>query len=163
MRFAIAAGLIEYPYVLIAVKFESWITSSPMVVANFQIITGSVMILLGIVNLWSTTNPTKFTNKLQDSGFRKGLLISIANPLAIPFWVGVTAYLRSNEWVDTSGGNIYLYALAVSLGTVALLSVVAVLAKKTAPLLQQNKVVKKLPGWIFIGLGVYTFARYFVG
>jgi len=163
MRFALAAGLIEYPYVLIAVKFESWITSTPMIIANFQVIAGSVMILLGIVNLWSTASPTKLTKKLQDSGFRKGLLISIANPLAIPFWVAVTAYLKSNDWVNTTGSNIYLYALAISLGTIALLSLVAILAKKIAPLLQHSQIVKNLPGWIFIVLGIYTFWEYVGG
>lgn len=161
MRFAIAAALIEYPYALIAVKFETWITSSPMVIANFQIIGGSVMLLLGVINLWSSANPSKLSEKLQRSGFRKGLLISIANPLAIPFWVGVTAYLKSNHWADTTGNNIYLYALAISLGTFALLALVAVLAKKVAPLLQHSQLVKKLPGWIFIALGLYTFWQYF--
>jgi threonine/homoserine/homoserine lactone efflux protein len=115
------------------------------------------MLLLGILNLWSSSNPSKLSEKLQESGFRKGLLISMANPLAIPFWVGVTAYLRSNQWVNTRNNNIFIYALAVSLGTFMLLAVVAILAKKTAPLLQHSQVVKKLPGWIFIVLGLYTF------
>ena len=161
MRFATAAALIEYPYVLIAVKFEMWITSSPMVIANFQIIAGSVMLILGIVNLWSFVNPGKLTEKLRESGFRKGILISIANPLAIPFWVGVTAYLKSNQWIDTEGNNIYIYGLGVSLGTFVLLALTAILAKMIAPLLQRNQVVKKLPGWIFIFLGLYTFWQYF--
>lgn len=161
MRFATAAALIEYPYVLIAVKFETWITSSPMVIANFQIIAGSIMLILGVVNLWSSVNPSKLTEKLRESGFRKGLLISTANPLAIPFWIGVTAYLKSNYWVNTDGNNIYIYALGISLGTLVLLSIVAILAKMISPLLQHSQVVKKLPGWIFIVLGLYTFWQYF--
>jgi len=163
MRFAAAAALIEYPYVLVAVVFEGWITSSSVVIANFQIIGGSVMLILGLLNLWSSANPTKLTQKLQESGFRKGLLISIANPLAIPFWIGVTAYLRSNNWVDTSGSNIYYYALAISTGTFALLAVVALIAKKAAPILEHSQVVKKIPGWVFIVLGLYTFWNYFIG
>jgi threonine/homoserine/homoserine lactone efflux protein len=162
LRFAMAAALIEYPYVLIAVVFETWITSSPMIIANFQIIGGSVMLLLGVINLWSSVNPSKLTKKLELSGFRKGLLISIANPLAIPFWIGVTAYLKSNGWVDTTDSAVYLYALAISLGTFVLLALVALLAKKVAPLLQQSQLVKRLPGWAFIGLGLYTLGRYFI-
>jgi threonine/homoserine/homoserine lactone efflux protein len=160
-RFAIAAALIEYPYVLIAVYFEQWITSSPVVIGNFQIIGGSVMLFLGILNLWSYNNPSKLTEKFRESGFRKGLLISIANPLAIPFWIGVTAYLRSNEWINTGNNNIYIYALAISIGTFTLLMLVALLAKKVAPILQHNQLIRKLPGWIFILLGLYTFGRYF--
>ena len=162
MRFAMAASLIEYPYVLIAVKFENWITSTPMIIANFQIIGGSVMLLLGVINLWSSVNPGKLSEKLQESGFRKGLLISMANPLAIPFWIGITAYLKSNHWVDTTENKVYFYALAISLGTFVLLVLVAILAKKVAPLLQHSQLVKKLPGWIFILLGLYTFWQYFI-
>lgn len=160
IRFAIVAALIEYPYVLIAVHFESWIISSPVVIANFQLIAGTVMLLLGIINLWSSANPSKLTEKFKESGFRKGILISLANPLAIPFWVGVTAYLKSNQWIDTGSNNIYFYALAVSLGTFTLLAMIAVSAKKVAPILQHIQVVKKLPGWIFIVLGAYAFWQY---
>ncbi|MGC4023021.1 MAG: hypothetical protein QM734_14300 [Cyclobacteriaceae bacterium] len=50
-RFAFAVAIIEYPYAWMGVQFEYWLTSSPMVVNNFQLIVAVVMTALGIFNL----------------------------------------------------------------------------------------------------------------
>ena len=142
LRFSLAAALVEYPYAFIAVKFEEWITSSPAVIDNFTLIAGIAMVLLGILNLWPSEKPSKVVERLKKSGFRKGILISIANPLAIPFWIGVTAYLKSNEWVNVSNNYIYVYVLGVSAGTFCLLALMAVLGQKIAPMLQHSVVIK---------------------
>ena len=43
LRFALAVSVVEYPYAWIAVVFEDWITSSPLVLDNFQLTGASVM------------------------------------------------------------------------------------------------------------------------
>jgi len=162
IRFALAAAIVEYPYAFIAVRFEEYITSTPLVVENFTIIAGLAMILLGILNLWPSKQPLQITEKYKHSGFRKGVVISMLNPLAIPFWIGVTAYLKSNGWVSTDNNLIYLYVLGVSAGTFALLLMLAVLAKKATRFVEQGLWLKKLPGTIFLLLGIYTLGRYFL-
>src|SRR6267378_8578082 len=57
-RFALAVAIVEYPYAWIGVQFEYWLTSSPMVVNNFQLIAAIVMSSLGIFNLLPTKQPT---------------------------------------------------------------------------------------------------------
>jgi len=161
-RFALAAAMVEYPYAWLAVKFESFITSSPVVVENMHLITAIVMTVLGILNLWSSTKPTTFTQKLSESGFRRGLVLGILNPLAMPYWIATTAYLRSQHWIDlTSNITFQAYLLGVSLGALTILIVLMYLARRIALGFQHNPWIKKIPGAMMLVLGLYAFAQYF--
>ena len=104
LRFSLAVAIVEYPYAWIAVVFENLITSSPAITKNFQLTGAVVMTTIGIINLWSARKPSTFSLKFQDSGFRRGLVLSILNPQAIPFWIAVTAYLKIEGWIDLSTG-----------------------------------------------------------
>src|SRR5438105_7930787 len=88
LRFAIAVSIIEYPYAWIGVQFQYWLTTSPVVVENFQLIAAIVMTVLGIVNLLPSKTPSGFQKKFSESGFRRGIILSILNPMAIPYWMG---------------------------------------------------------------------------
>ena len=98
-RFAIASSIVEYFYAWIAVKFESLITSSPAVTENFQLITALVMLTLGVISLITSRNPSPIVERFNESGFRKGFILGVLNPMALPFWVAMTAYIRSQRWV----------------------------------------------------------------
>jgi threonine/homoserine/homoserine lactone efflux protein len=160
-RFALAASLVEYPYAWLAIKFESLITSSPLVIENFQLITAAVMIVLGILNLWSANKPSKFTKKFNDSGFRRGLILGLLNPLAIPFWIGVTAYLKSQHWITLSNFfELHAYLLGVSMGAFCLLILLAAVAKKIIANFEHNALLKRIPGYVMLLLGVYALIVY---
>ncbi|MEQ8362226.1 MAG: LysE family transporter [Cyclobacteriaceae bacterium] len=161
LRFALAVAIIEYPYTWIGVEFESWITSSPMVIDNFQLITAIVMVAIGVLNLWSAEKPTNFSLKFNESGFRRGLVLSILNPMAIPFWIGVTAYLKAQGWLDLSSvGLLHSYVLGTSVGAMILLTLFALLAKKLARYVKNSKMVKRIPGFTLLALGIYAFIKY---
>ncbi len=51
LRFALAVSIIEYPYTWIGVQFEYWITSSPAVIENFELLTAIVMTIIGYLNI----------------------------------------------------------------------------------------------------------------
>lgn len=163
LRFALAAALVEYPYAWIAVEFEDLITSNVGITTNFQLISALVMILIGIAALWMQGKESRGILKtMQESGFRKGVLISIFNPLAIPFWIGVTAYLRYEQWIALRGNSdVLLYVLGISIGTFACLSLLAFSARPLAPLFQKDRILKRIPGFIFLGLGIVSMAEYF--
>jgi Putative threonine efflux protein len=164
LRFSLAVAIIEYPYTWIAVEFEDWITSSPMVKENFQLITAVVMTVLGIFMLWSARKPSDFSVRFNESGFRRGLVLSILNPMAIPFWVGVTAYLKAQGWIDLSStGLLHFYLLGTAIGALLLLIVFTFAAVKLTPYVQQNRLMKVLPSLMLLGLGVYAFANYLFG
>ncbi len=160
LRFALAAGLVEFPYALIAVKFEQFITANPFIIKNFQLIAAVVMVLLGVVNLW----PSKKDNTIVplESGFRKGVLLSVLNPLAIPFWIGITAYLRTNRWLEINNQNIWFFVVGISLGTMALLALLGLAGSKVAHyFIQHKRAINAIPGFIFLALGLYAFVQYF--
>jgi threonine/homoserine/homoserine lactone efflux protein len=162
-RLALAAAIMEYFYAFLAVKFESLITSAPLVVKNFHLIAAIVMLTLGALNLRSASRPSDFSLKFQNSGFRRGLLLGILNPLALPFWIGVTAYLKSQHWIDISTGfRLHSYLFGVSLGVFTLLVSVAYLAKKVIVLFKQSTFIKKIPGLVMLALGSYALIRYLI-
>lgn len=162
-RFALAAALIEYPYAWMALLFEDWITSSPAVVQNFKLISAIVMIALGVLTIRSALKPTGKVEPVRESGFRKGLALGILNPLALPFWIGITAYLKSQGWITLfSKGEVHSYLFGISLGALTLLILVAYLARKAAVVFSSQTKIKFIPGIVLLLLGVYALVQYLV-
>ncbi|WP_456458162.1 LysE family transporter [Reichenbachiella sp.] len=156
--FATAAALTEYIYAAIAVRFQIYLTESTAISQYFQMVTGSVLILLGLFNLFK--KPVK--SNVQTSGekrnaFKKGVLLSLANPLAIPFWLMVTAYLQSMGWIVINGQNFWIYVAGISVGTFCLLATVIKLGARFTAIQGNSFLTYKVPGLIFIGMGVWSF------
>lgn len=164
-RFAFAVAVIEYPYAWIGVKFESWISSSPVVVENFQLIAAVVMTALGVLNLLpARQSNSEFAQKFHASGFRRGLLLSVLNPMAIPYWMGFTAYLKATGWIELpSAGLLHTYVLGTSIGALALLLSLIKFAQRIAPHVQGSKWIKIIPGIVLLSLGLYAWIRFFLG
>jgi len=163
LRFALAVALIEYPYTWIAVEFEAWITSSPAIQQHFKLLAASVMIILGIIGIWTAQKPTKVAVKMQESGFVRGLFLSILNPQAIPWWVGVTAYLKSEGFVvlDTPL-RVHSYVLGTSIGALALLILLALLAERLSHLVTHNKFLAMAPGIVLLLLGILMLLNIYI-
>ncbi|MDZ7646952.1 MAG: LysE family transporter [Cytophagales bacterium] len=161
IRFSLAVAIIEYPYAWIAVVFEDWVTSSPLIIDNFQLITAVVMILIGAFTLWSARKPSEFSVRFNESGFRRGIILSILNPMAIPFWIGITAYLKAQGWVDLSTQSlIHSYVFGTSVGVIILLVLFTFLATRLAGYIKDNRFVKLVPGFTLLILGLYAFGKY---
>jgi len=164
LRFTLAVAVIEYPYAWIAVVFEDWVTSSPLIIENFQLITAVVMTVIGGFTLWSARKPSDFSVRFNASGFRRGIVLSILNPMAIPFWIGITAYLKAQGWIDLSTPVLlHSYVLGTSIGVLALLFLFIFLAKRLSAYIKDNRYVKLVPGFTLLVLGLYAFVRYFFG
>jgi len=162
-RFAIAAALVEYPYAWLAVWITRSLEASPAIVEYFPLITALVMITLGIFNLNAAKNPSKFSEKFHASGFRRGVILSILNPLALPFWITITTYLSSRKWIDLSTTlNLHAYLLGVSIGGFILLISLVYLARKVVTEFKQGSRLKKVPGVVMIVLGLYALIEYLV-
>jgi threonine/homoserine/homoserine lactone efflux protein len=160
-RMAFAAALIEYPFAWIAVEFQEFVIQSLDLTNNFHLVTGVVMVLLGVLNLWSSAKPSKFSQRFEASGFRKGMVLSLLNPLAIPFWMAMTAYLKTHGWIDLSDKiEIHAYLLGVSAGTLVLFMLLAYLARSVVSHFKTNGFLQKTPGILLILLGLYSFAEY---
>ncbi|MBL7874388.1 MAG: LysE family transporter [Cyclobacteriaceae bacterium] len=161
LRFSLAVAIIEYPYAWIAVVFEDWVTSSPLIIDNFQLITAVVMIVIGAFTLWSARKPSEFSVRFNESGFRRGIILSILNPMAIPFWIGITAYLKAQAWIDLSTQSLlHSYVFGTSVGVMILLVLFTFLARRLAGYVKDNQYVKLVPGFTLLLLGTYSFIKY---
>jgi uncharacterized membrane protein YdjX (TVP38/TMEM64 family) len=81
--------------------------------------------------------------------------------LAIPFWVGTTAYLNGQQWIDLSTPpRLHAYLLGISLGTLTLLIILAYLAQKIVTQIQHKTTLQRIPGIVLLGLGLYAFFQY---
>lgn len=162
-RFALAAALVEYPYAWIALVFEDWIISSPVIINNFKLISAVVMITLGVLTVRSAQKPLRDGEQVRESGFSKGLILGILNPLALPFWIGITAYLKNQGWITLSNTpEIHSYLFGISLGAFALLILTAGLARKATTVFSPNAKVKFIPGVVLLLLGIYALVQYLV-
>ncbi|SMD36243.1 Threonine/homoserine/homoserine lactone efflux protein [Reichenbachiella faecimaris] len=156
--FATAAALTEYLYAAIAVRFQIYLTANANVSQYFQVISGSVLILLGVLNLLKKpdqSNPTAIGEKRN--AFKKGILLSLTNPLAIPFWLMVTAYLQSMGLVSLTHQNFWIYVAGVSVGTFCLLISVIHLGSRFTATQGNTFLIYRVPGLIFIGIGIWSF------
>jgi threonine/homoserine/homoserine lactone efflux protein len=163
LRFALAVTLIEYPYAWIAVEFEAWITSSPAIQDHFKLLAAGVMITLGVLGIWTAQKPTTATVKMQESGFVRGLILSILNPQAIPWWIGVTAYLKSEGLIvlDTPV-RVHSYVFGTAVGVLVLLTLLAITAERLSHVIKHNKIMAMAPGVILLLLGLYTLLRTYI-
>jgi threonine/homoserine/homoserine lactone efflux protein len=155
-RFSLAAALVEYPYAWLAVKFEKLLTSSPLVIENFERMGAFVMIVLGLLNLFSLRKQVVKKVETKEYGFAKGLVLGILNPLAMPYWIGITAYLKSQHWLALSSlTDLHAYLFGVSLGALAFLILTAYLARKISAHVARNTFIKYIPAITLLALGFY--------
>jgi len=163
LRFALAVALVEYPYAWIAVEFEAWITSSPSIQEHFKLLAAAVMIALGVLGIWTAQKPTMTTVKMQESGFVRGLILSILNPQAIPWWIGVTAYLKSEGWIvlDTPL-RLHSFLLGTAIGVLALLVILAIMSERVSYMVKHNKTLAMAPGVVLLLLGLYTLLSIYI-
>ncbi len=163
-RMAFAAALVEYPYAWIAVEFQNYLAKSVEITHNFHLISAIVMISLGTLALWSSARPSRFARRFESSGFRKGIAIAILNPLAIPFWMAMTTYLKNYGWIDLSNAlEVHAYLAGVSAGTLVVLMLMAYLAQRVIRYFKHDSALKKTPGVVLILLGLYSFGEYIFG
>lgn len=160
LRFALAVAIVEYPYAWAAVVFESWITDAPGMQYYFKLLAASVMIILGVFGLWTARKPSVATVRVRDSGFVRGLVLSLLNPQAIPWWIAVTAYLKAEHWIEIDTTlRLHAFVLGTAVGALALLALVAVAAQRVSHLIQHSRLITIIPNVVLLVLGLLFMVR----
>lgn len=156
--FGLAAVLVEFVYATIAVRFQIFLSSNLELSFWFKVVSGSVLIFLGLVNLLKKHKAQENSPlKEKRNAFVKGLLIGVANPLSIPFWLMVTTYLDAMSWIDLDSNNFWIYVTGISTGTFALLLLVTHYGAKFQRLQHNTFILYRIPGLILILTGGWTF------
>ena len=162
IRFALAVAIVEYPYAWIGVQFEFFLSTSPLILENFQLIAALVMTLLGISNLLPRKTPTGLAKKFSESGFRRGIILSLLNPMTIVYWMGFTAYMNVQGWLYLGTPSIlHIYVFGTAVGTLAFLFGLIFLARRLSPDIQGSRLIRIIPGLLLLGLGLYAWWKYF--
>lgn len=162
--FSLSASLVEFIYSYLAIKGEMYISENDFINSFFSYISILVFLLLGFSNLRSTNNNIKLEKISYQNSFlkinynqpiRKGLMLSVLNPQAIPFWIILSNFLKKGGFVQlqTIADNLY-YTMGVAFGTFFCLITLTLFAGK---ILKQKNVrmvfLNKSIGILLIALG----------
>jgi threonine/homoserine/homoserine lactone efflux protein len=146
---ALGAALIEWGQSLICLLFSGYLTDHPGIVNIFE--WASLPIFLGLaVYFFRRKDKTPETSSRKGSrrhGFVKGVIVSVLNFLAIPYWIFYAVYLESIGWINLdSTALIVLFSIGVVTGTFFILLVYAKLG------LYARQKLKTLHSRIAVGL-----------
>lgn len=118
--FSVAAIFIEMLLVRIALMAVQQLEKLKRLVLYFNLIAGAVLLLLAFNSLSAAWEQLEFRAELPFTDLHPlvlGLLLSIINPLHVPFWIGWTAVLKSKYVLDDNHTSQNFYVLAIGLGT----------------------------------------------
>lgn len=155
---AFGAVLIELVYAGTAVAFLQLLMESEQIFFILKLITGMGLLTLGIINLLNqkeTSLKEKDTQVNKRTGFSKGLVLGLINPLTIPFWLGLTTYLLDHAFISISGQLYVVYLVGLGAGTFALLITVELLGSRFRQIASNTFAVHTLPGILFALMGLY--------
>ena len=158
MVVALGAAFAEFFQAWAAVAFADWFMDHPVAAKGFQI--GAIPVFTGLaVYLWFFARPPRAPEvELPIAPFRqflRGIVISVFNLLAIPYWVAYAGWLRINGWLEGGIGQTLSFAAGVTIGTIAALLLYAWLARElTRRSDLVAKVVNRFVALIFLGLAL---------
>jgi threonine/homoserine/homoserine lactone efflux protein len=156
-----AAALVEIPQSLIALRFspimQKWMTGN----VYFNFFTICVFLAMGCFFLFrkpscdAKNNP----NQKEKSNFLQGILIAIANPQAIPFWIFILSFLKNSQHLDLSAHLgiqlLGVFVLGVASGKLLALLGYAKLGQLVINRVTSiNRLMNKIIGGILIGIGL---------
>lgn len=155
-QFSLGASLVEIGEVALAIAFGSVIQSLLSENIGLQILIIVVFIVVGFYYLFSIPRPVlKSRVKIKVSPFFKGVMVAIANPQAIPFWIFLFTFISQYFELNFAGFGLLLIYLGVFLGKLGALSLFAYSSKFLRPKLELScKIINKTLGVILVLIGL---------
>lgn len=161
----IGACIIEFIYATLVVRFQIFLNDNITFTHHFTLITALVLTALGLYSIFSKSSSSSIkvnTGAKGRTGFLKGIILGFLNPLAIPFWLAVTAYLQQGGWIELSGFRFWSYLLGIFFGSVIVLFLAVKLGNRFTRISDNRWLVHVFPGLTFLSLGVYNFYQWFI-
>lgn len=156
---ALAAGaaFAEFFQAWLAVVFADWFMSHPVAERGFQWTAMPVFFILGIHLLFFAKAPSLKNPEVMSSlrnHFGKGLLLSVFNLLAVPYWFVYVGWLRMEGWWKEGTIHTLIFSLGVTFGTLAALGLYVwlgqIILKRSSSL---ARYANRFIGLIFMALG----------
>lgn len=160
--FALAVSFVEYGQGFVALKFSSLFETNPDLSFYIDLISTPVFFILGIIYLRKHGKPPKEKETVSD--FSKGLILSIVNPLAIPFWVVWGAVSFGKGLVTPDNWSIIIFTFGISAGTFVTLLLYGLAAKAIIEKIEVvNKRINQIIGWTLLILGTIQVIKILIG
>jgi len=151
--FAAGVSLIVIGQAYVALLFSKILISNPSYLITLQRIGTFVFVALSVyffIQAIKTKSKKPRKNKKKVKGFVSGMLFSLVNMFAIPFYFGVTSSFVMMNWYELNPINNLYFVLGSSLGTFSLLFLYSQLAKKI------EKRIERLANQMDLILGIVT-------
>jgi threonine/homoserine/homoserine lactone efflux protein len=121
--FAFAAGsmIIEVIIVRIALVTMKWLAKQHRLFRLLEYITTLIILFLAVASFVAAYRMTGFVSSLPIQTLRPfwtGSLLSLTNPLHIPFWLGWSTVLINKNILQTSFCQYNWYVIGIGLGTI---------------------------------------------
>ncbi len=161
LALSLGAALIDTTYAGLAVQIQIYLAEQLEFTNYFYLIAALVLLTLGIISILAKMSETDIKPAdSEKSGFLKGVILGVLNPLAMPFWLGWTTYLQVNGLIDLAGLNYWSYVLGVFLGELTLLFIIVRVGKRFTRVSNNRTIVNVIPGIFFIFLGLVNFGQW---
>ena len=144
IKYAIGVSIVVFIQVYIAIIFTNYLRNNPFFVQSLQKIAIVIFILLSVYffkQFKQDKNQVKAIKKNYTNSFSTGILLSLLNMFAIPFYCGVTTTLDIYGWFNFSQVTILLFVIGSTLGTFILLytySKYALIIQNKSKILSKN-------------------------
>ena len=161
LSLSLGAAILDTMYAGLAVKIQTFLSEQIEITNYFYLIAALVLIVLGIVSIM--TKPPKVEVEIKDDqkvGFFKGVVLGALNPLAMPFWLGVTTYLQLHDLINLDGVNYWSYILGVFLGEFSLLAIVVKVGSRFKTVSTNRTIVNVVPGIALVLLGTINLGQW---
>lgn len=153
IQFAAAAVLVEILMVRIAVVTVHKLEKQKKLFRLFTIITCAILLTLAVISLKAAIRKENFEAALpltERGPLLSGFILSILNPLHLPFWIGWTAVLRSRKILIPESKAYNIYVMSIGAGTLAAFAVYGTAGSIVIALLKDKQY---LLNW-FVGIAL---------
>jgi threonine/homoserine/homoserine lactone efflux protein len=158
---ALGAAIIDTTYAGLAVQVQIFLSEQIEFTNYFYLVAASVLLVLGVFSIKSKISSTEVKVKSSGKmGFVKGVILGVLNPLAMPFWLGVTTYLQFNGLINLMGLNYWSYILGVFLGEFTLLFIIVKVGARFTSVADNRMIVNIIPGVAFLFLALVNFGQW---
>ncbi|MEM9297990.1 MAG: LysE family transporter [Bacteroidota bacterium] len=162
LQLATGAALIDLIYTALSLEIGELLETQEWLTAYFQLISAIVLAVLGVASILAAFHQTvkKEQFKFVESGFIRGVLLGVFNPLVMPFWLAITTYLKSNQILELGGFLAISFLIGTFIGELGVLITIVKLGKQFTKFSENKWVVGIVPGILFIVLGIISVVQY---
>lgn len=160
--FSLGAALVVIPQAFIALVFARYFSAHPEIVERLQLAGVFVLFMLSVVFFFQARKKFKGEgSKRKGRSFWMGILMSLMNMLAIPFYLVLSSVLENRGLLQTEQPFINLFVTGVFLGAFSLFFVYVQFAQiivKRAQFIARN--INYILSLLFCVLGILTLIKF---